>query len=364
MARILVVHPPVSVERDYIDYPYFADLGAVQLAAVLRDQGHEVRLVDAYSLPGSSLTWRKDGRALLGAPVEEVLEACRGFERDAAVVAFTPFHRPPRRDEVLGAMLEGLRGAAPDSPGSPGPTGAPIVLADLYQSGQHYVEADGARVLASYPEVATWVKYEGEQAVPAALEALLRGERVEGASRGADVSSLDALPLPAWDLVDLEAHDRFLARVVQNLGRGAWAFPVDGRTLPMVTSRGCPFRCAHCSSNPGREAGTPKTQRRLSGEKLRAHLTALARTHGASRVEVLDELVNVNERHFDQFLEVVSELGVAFDVPNGMRADYLEPRHFEAMRGRVTTVSVSAESGAQRVVTEVVGKQLDLGAIE
>jgi MoaA/NifB/PqqE/SkfB family radical SAM enzyme len=33
------------------------------------------------------------------------------------------------------------------------------------------------------------------------------------------------------------------------------------------------------------------------------------------------------------------------------------------MRGRVTTVSVSAESGVQRVVTEVVGKQLELSSI-
>ena len=46
-----------------------------------------------------------------------------------------------------------------------------------------------------------------------------------------------------------------------------------------------------------------------------------------------------------------------------MRADYLEPRHLERMRGRVTTVSVSAESGSQRVVTEVVRKRLDLAAI-
>jgi MoaA/NifB/PqqE/SkfB family radical SAM enzyme len=56
-------------------------------------------------------------------------------------------------------------------------------------------------------------------------------------------------------------------------------------------------------------------------------------------------------------------LNLSFDVPNGMRADYLEPRHFEAMRGRVTTASVSAESGAARVVQDVVGKQLDLAAI-
>jgi MoaA/NifB/PqqE/SkfB family radical SAM enzyme len=89
----------------------------------------------------------------------------------------------------------------------------------------------------------------------------------------------------------------------------------------------------------------------------------LVREHGATRLEVLDELVNVNERHFDGLLETIAALDVAFDVPNGMRADYLEPRHFARMRGRVRTVSVSAESGVQRVVTEVVKKKLDLAAI-
>jgi MoaA/NifB/PqqE/SkfB family radical SAM enzyme len=34
------------------------------------------------------------------------------------------------------------------------------------------------------------------------------------------------------------------------------------------------------------------------------------------------------------------------------------------MKGRITTLSVSAESGVQRVVTEVVGKDLDLNAVE
>src|SRR5262245_41963640 len=123
--RVRVVHPPVSIARDFIDYPYFADLGAVQLAAILM-QTHQVQLVDAYALPGSALSWRGDGRAHLGAPVKEVLEACE--EADLTIVAYTPFHRPPARDDVLAELLQGLGG------------GGPIWLADCYQSGQHYVE--------------------------------------------------------------------------------------------------------------------------------------------------------------------------------------------------------------------------------
>lgn len=354
--RVAVVHPPLSVAPDFIDYPYFSDLGATQLAAVLRaGEGREVALVDAFALPGARLDWRPDGRARLGATVDDALRAldARG-PYDAVVVALTPFHRPPARDDLLGALLAGVRARWP---------GAAVVLADCYQSGQHYVEASGEAVRASYPEADAWVKYEPEVTVPALLDALARGERIDGVHHGQSPASLDALPLPAWDLVDLDAHDRFRASVIADLGRGAWAFPIDGRTLPLVTSRGCPFTCVHCSSNPGRAEGAPKTQRRLSIERLRDHLTTLARAHGATRVEVLDELVNVNERHFDGLLDAVESLDLRFDVPNGMRADYLEPSHLARMKGRVATVSVSAESGVQRVVTEVVQKRLDLDAI-
>nr|MBP6834897.1 hypothetical protein [Deltaproteobacteria bacterium] len=176
----LVLHPPVSVARDFIDYPYFSDLGAVQLAAVLRDLGHPVTLVDAFATPGAALRWRADDRALLGVPVETLLATVRAALATAeapraVVVAYTPFHRPPGRDEVLGALLTGLRAMLPT---------AALVLADAYQSGQHYVEADGAAVLASYPEADAWVKYEAEVTVPALLAALGRGESIQGVHRG------------------------------------------------------------------------------------------------------------------------------------------------------------------------------------
>lgn len=336
-ARTIVVHPPLSIARDFIDYPYFSDLGAVQLAAVLG-----APIVDAFALPGSTLSWRPDGRAHLGASVDEVLAAVRAHGPiETAIVAYTPFHRPPHRDDVLAAILAGIDAER-------------IVLADCHQSGQHYVEVPGESVLASYPEVDAYVKYEAEVTLPRLLE------RFEPGVHRGESPRLDDLPLPAWDRIDLESYFRFQSRVVANLGRAEWAFPIDGRTIPMVTSRGCPFSCAHCSSNPERLAGEPKKQRRPSPDRLRETVRAVAASTRATRLFVMDELVNVNERHFDAFLEVVAGLDLRIEIPNGMRADYLERRHLEAMRGRVTTVSVSAESGSARVVGEVVGKQLDL----
>lgn len=349
--RVLVVHPPVSVARDFIDYPYFSDLGAVQLAAVLAGEGMAVELVDAYALADSGLAWRPDGRAQLGASIPHVLAACR-CDPDAIVVAFTPFHRPPRRDDLLGDLLAGLRARWPDRP---------LLLADCYQSGQHYVPAP--TLLDSYPEADAYVQFEAERAVPRLLAGFLAGgPRPRGVHRG-EQAVLDDLPLPAWSMIDLAAHDRFRAAVVAGLGRGAWAFPIEGRTLPIVTSRGCPFTCAHCSSNPDALPGEPKTQRRLGPEALARQVAALAREHGAARLFVLDELINVHPRHFDHVLELIQAEDLRLELPNGLRADYLEARHLAAMRGRITTLSVSAESGSQRVVDEVVGKRLDLAAI-
>src|SRR5690606_37569036 len=114
---------------------------------------------------------------------------------DAIVVAYTVFHRPPHRDDVLAPVLAGLRARFD----------APILLADCYQSGQHYVELPGAQVLASYPEVDAYVKYEAELTIPALLEAYFtRGERPSGSHRGAS-PKLDELPFPAWARVDLAA---------------------------------------------------------------------------------------------------------------------------------------------------------------
>ncbi len=362
-APVLLIQPPLSLSRDFIDYPYHCDLGVVQAASVLREAAIEAVVVDSFALPTSSLTPIPGGdRVLMGAPIGDTLKHAQtrrlaGRTPSAIVVSFTPFHRPPARDTVLGEFLEALRARYEQ---------VPVILADLYQSGQHYVEANGADILASYPEADIFLKYEAEAALPRLIERLA-GKRPERAETvlGDEPPDLDALPLPAWDLVDLDKRDQFLDRVIQNLGRGPWAFPADGRTLPMLTSRGCPFRCAHCSSNPGRESlEAPKTQRRYSAEYLDRHIAELTDTHGATRINFLDEMVNVTRGHLDGVLSAVVRHDLKLDFPNGMRADYLEQQHIDAMAGRVNTLSVSAESGVQNVVDDIVGKQLELSSIE
>jgi MoaA/NifB/PqqE/SkfB family radical SAM enzyme len=358
MSDVAIVFPPLRVSRDFIDYPYFADLGAVQAAAVLRAAGRAVTLVDAFAIEGATLAPLDEGYVRLGATVQDVLARVPPEAR-AIVVAFTPFHRPPSRDALLAELLVALRAERP---------GTPIVLADLYQSGQHVVDARPVDTLGAYPEVDVLLRYEAEDLLVGLVDALIaEGRPAEARSiDGGEPGPLDDLPLPAWDLVDMERYFHFQEEVVRGLGRPSWAFPIDGRSAPVLTSRGCPYRCVHCSSNPtSRREGrlvAPKTQRRYSPAYL-GRLFDDLRRRGVERVHLLDELVNVNERHFDAVMELLEQHALRFEVPNGMRADYILPAHFATMRGRLTTLSVSAESGVQRVVDEVVDKKLDLQAI-
>ncbi|MCC6524053.1 MAG: radical SAM protein [Polyangiaceae bacterium] len=376
MTRVAVVLGPLGVSRDFIDYPYFGDLGPLQATSVLCSHGLEVAVADAFALPTSDVVPLAEDEVRFGAPAAEVA-ALVGAPVDVLVVALSPFHRPPRRDPLLGELLVALRADHPDTP---------LVLAHLYQSGEHVVDAPAHAILASYPEADVLLRFEAEHTLPALCELVagtprrevaqhLRralGERVEvvggerAALTGEEPPDLDALPVPAWDLIDRAALFRFHERVVQKLGRPRWAFPIDGRTLPALTSRGCPYRCVHCSSNPAsRKEGEqlhPKTQRRYSAAALDRLFGALAGL-GARRVQLLDELVNANREHFETVLALLARHGLGCEIPNGVRADHLEPEDFPRLRALVTTLSVSAESGSPRVLDEVVGKRLELGTI-
>ena len=68
----------------------------------------------------------------------------------------------------------------------------------------------------------------------AGLRFLKDGQLVQNAPRK-NATDLDQFPLPAWDLVDMEAY------------RNIWLSAHDKFILNMVTTRGCPFKCNWCA---------------------------------------------------------------------------------------------------------------------
>ncbi len=139
--------------------------------------------------------------------------------------------------------------------------------ARVFLGGPHPTVDPGS--VMAWPEVDGVVIGEGEASAEALVDVLLgEGRRavpgclvrdreavLEGPPRP-PLPDLDALPLPAWDLVEMPAYLSAWGQL------GAWQPGLPGANL--MASRGCPYRCAFCQPvlsrlfGPGQRVRTPE----------------------------------------------------------------------------------------------------------
>lgn len=352
MPRILFVNPPLVIDEDFIDYPTFAFHGALACAGLAARSGAQVTVYDAFALPGSGRHRRGAGGWVLGVEHGAFVAGAPEGSYDVVVLAAPVFLRIEDAHEETRRLIPALRERYPD---------AVLLLCDGYVGGQHYMDYDGERVLREYPQLDAVLKYPGERFFgdPAHL-ATLRGARTvlrDPGSSGGD-------PLAAFyqiDGVDLLHFDRFLDRC---FGDRVWqnTFGIGGGTRSFLTSTGCPHRCIFCTSNPGWRENGRKLYQPIPLKRL-AHWAYLLRTaFGARKLMVLDEMVNVRP-DFNAMLRMFNELGLTYEFPNGMRADHLDREAVALMQGRISVLSISAESATQSDLDGRIGKGQRLEAI-
>lgn len=347
--RALLINPPLRVHKDFIDYPFFTSLGVAANAAVLRDRGWRVSVADAQAAPSSSVQPCGDSEALLGCSVDRLLEDANG-EFDAVVVGLSPFLKPHVRTPFAAGLFSALRARFP---------AARLVAADCHFGGMHYIEYGGEDLLQAYPELDSVLKYECEAALPALL-AEPAGSAPRVVCGDAEAVDPDALPFPAWDLIDVRQYYSFLERFPAAMGRR----PLFSRAmpaLPAVTSRGCVYRCAFCTSNPGQSRPAFRPH---SPAYLEKYFRNLKTRHGARRLALLDGCANHAPDRFSELLGIVRSLGLRCEFPNGLRADRLDFATLKALQGLSESVSVSGESGDPEVLARIVRKGMDIAAVE
>ena len=340
MAKVLLIQPPLLLHAAYIDYPTFASLGLWQAAAQLRADGHEVAVLDAFCLPTSNLIQEGKEFVRLGVPVSTLVGRLPPTAPDVVVFGNSPWLRAHKAAAELKRLAANIAERWPD---------VPVVLADCDVGGMHFIEWDESDL----DEVGiVWgQQYEAEGLLTSLVTTLAAGDKpAQRISRGApQVEDLDALPLPAYDLVDLAAFQKFMGRVFQSRHKQE-IFSSAPPIIAVKTSRGCVYRCNFCTSNPWQRAGLEgKPYRRHGKDYLRRHADLLRNTYGIDRWIVLDELVNVTTSHFDALLDVAEEFDLGLDFPNGMRADRVTESQILRMARRVPVLSISAESANERI---------------
>jgi anaerobic magnesium-protoporphyrin IX monomethyl ester cyclase len=136
------------------------------------------------------------------------------------------------------------------------------------------------------------------------------GEVVSEAERPAP-DDLNAMPFPAWDLID---HAKY-----HKVPRGGVIY-AHKEFATMFSSRACPWRCTYCHNSFG------KKFRERSGENVLKEMELLVTQYGVKEFVFMDDIFNLRRERAATIAQGIIDRGwkIRLTFPNGFRGDILD----------------------------------------
>ncbi|MAF26363.1 MAG: radical SAM protein [Gemmatimonadota bacterium] len=304
--------PALSVTGE-ITYSYLN----LQAAAVLREAGHEVSCLDCQAE---------------GVTLSEAVDQIRASGPDLVVIYVEQIKIEADRAFVAAVTRDtGIR------VGFVGPFVTPMARA----------------VLEECPGVGFALRGEYDESLAEVVEGLARGDdswrTVEGIScREEDgsivevgdyrhVADLDALPFPAYDLVDLGRYTESVFR--------------SHPAATMITSRGCPYQCVYC--------WFPQTiyghrWRSLSPERVVAEMEHLVREFGVREIRLDDDIFELNRKRVLEICRLLKEKDLGVTWSPQCRPDRVDPELLAEMKAAgCSRILYGCESASQEILDKM-----------
>jgi radical SAM superfamily enzyme YgiQ (UPF0313 family) len=330
MAIATLIRPPSVVARYALTLNGTPPLSVAYLAGSLTAAGHEVQVIDAVgeALHAMHPGYRAD-ILVNGLSVSEIVDRIRPDTQFVGISCLFSHEWPVIRQLIaaIGVRLPGV----------------PLVL------GGEHATAVPERCLAEAPALAACALGEGEETIVELVEAhalarvpgiVCRGPHglIRTAPR-ARIREIDAIAAPRWDLTPIE---RYLD--------GGFSFGVDrGRTMPLLATRGCPYRCTFCSS-PSMWTTRYTTR---SPARVVAEIADFVRRYRAENIDFYDLTAIIERDWILEFCRLLSarQLGVTWQLPSGTRSEALDEATLRAMyRSGCRNVTYAPESGSPRTL--------------
>lgn len=320
MKKIVLVNPPYTFWSDAKSYlrPFIGNLpslGLLTLAAVLREQGFSVKIIETASL---------------GLSLPQTL--ARIFQEKPEYLGLSC---------TTASVLNAARIAGAAKAYSP--------LIRVIVGGPH-VTALPRETLQRCPHFDLGVLGEGEKVLPDILHAgregghwrkaagivFREGEAVHTTPRSGFIDPLDLLPLPAYDLLpDFPGSYRppFLN------------YP-KGPAAPIISSRGCPQRCTFCD-----RAVFGNRYRHFSAEYLLDWILHLHRRYGIRHLVFVDDQFAASRERLFEFCEKILCKGIQVSWNCDARVDSVDRGLLSLMkRAGCWMISYGIESGSQEIL--------------
>ncbi len=324
MLDVLLVNPYVLSRHEprRASYRPYPPLGLMYLGAVLREAGFTVEIFDA---------------TFLDSPDEIQARLDNGPRpRVVGVFAMNSF-----RDDAL-AMIKRFKTAELTVwAGGPDPS---IYDGEYINAGTDVViRGEGEVAILELMSAFGLVPGEDKAPVLPPQEALLKihgltskdslGEQVKAKDRAAS-KTMDELPRPAYDLIDLHRYVR------------EWKQVHGYASIQFMTSRGCPFSCAWCARPIfGRK------YRQFSARRAAEEVKFLVDTYGIGHLWLFDDTFVVRRQFVEAFCDAIVELKVKVRWECLARVDLTDRGLLERMKAAgVDRINFGFESGSQRIL--------------
>jgi magnesium-protoporphyrin IX monomethyl ester (oxidative) cyclase len=348
--RICLINPPRIQPKAWGKPNVFPPIVLASVAAVL-EKKHDVCIIDAPTEGWKNLIELDETKYRVGLSAQTIAEQVGKWNADVAVVEIPFSGWSKTAFEVVSAIKSVNRKIV-------------VVL-----MGQH--PSARPEACLSETDVDFVVIGEPENTVSELVDILEVGKQNFGAIDGlgfkqnrkpvltgerAIIEDLDSLPFPARHLLPMKIY---FEAVKENPLRGEVSKPWTA----MITSRGCPHNCVFCSNC----IVWGKKWRARSPKNVVDEIEQLVKNYGIKQIDFSDDNMTLDKKRMADICDLIVERGLQIEwfTPNGVRADMLdEPLLRKMKRSGCKKIRVAPESGAQRVVNEVIGKNLDLKSVE
>lgn len=153
-------------------------------------------------------------------------------------------------------------------------------------------------------------------------------------TRRPDITKLDSLPFPAWDLVQVQKYRRI------------WLDRHGYFSMNMVTTRGCPYHCNWCAKPIWGQRYNSR-----SPENVVAEMKWLKENFAPDHIWFTDDILGLKPNWIEKFATLLQEADAIIPFKCLQRADLVHEKTAAALaKAGCKTVWIGAESGSQKIL--------------